>query len=284
MSRLIISIILTIILFLLAIFASVISPFDLDFQETMMVSPNLIHWFGTDRWGYDQLTLLLHGLKYTLFISVGGALVRVISGILFGLPISLLQKEKMVKIPGLNAIPPFLIVYFLLYRITIDSSLPFSALLTIQFILISIVGIPNVLTQTSSSSREVLKEGFIEAAYSTGASNLRVLFKHVLPQLRERLLLVFITEVITILNLVGQLGIFEIFMGGTKMSLDPVMYHSKSHEIAGLIGQGRLNVDYNRWLLLAPLGFYLVVLSIFYLLQHSLERYYRIKSKIVTHL
>lgn len=284
MYRLITSIILTIVLLLLAIFAPAISPFDLSFQETMMISPNFIHWFGTDRWGYDQLTLLLHGLKYTLFIAVGGAFFRVISGIIIGLPLSMIQRDKIVKLPGLNAIPPFLIVYFLLYRITIDSSLPFHTLLAIQFILISFVGIPNVLTQTSSSSREVLKEGFIEAAYSTGASNMRILFKHVLPQLRERLLLVFITEVITILNLVGQLGIFEIFIGGTKMSLDPVMFHSKSHEIAGLIGQGRLNVDYNRWLLLAPLGVYLVVLFIFYFLQHSLERYYRIKSKIVTHL
>lgn len=284
MSRLRIAILLTITLLLVAIFAQHITPYDLNFQEKMMSSPNLSHWLGTDRWGYDLLTLLLFGLKYTLIIAVGGAFFRVLVSILIGLPMGLWEKERLVKLPGLNAIPPFLIVYFFLYRITIDSSLPFDTLFVVQFIIITLVGLPNVLTQVSSSSREVLKEGFIEAAFSTGAGSFRVLFRHILPQLRERLLLVFISEVITILNLVGQLGIFEIFIGGTKKSLDPVMYHSKSHEIAGLIGQGRLNVDYNRWLLLAPLGFYLMVLSIFYFLQYSLERHYRIKSKIVTHL
>ncbi|QEN04902.1 ABC transporter permease subunit [Thiospirochaeta perfilievii] len=288
---------LALLLFLLvvgiSIFGSYLAPYSKTFQENIRIevvdnkevylysphAPNLEHPFGTNTWGYDLLTIILYGFKYTLIVAFFGALLRFLFGLLIGLPLSFKDKLKGLDLNVLNSFPLFILAYFFLFRITIDSSLPFNVIFIFQVCVISFLGLPHTIASIKNFSKLILKEGFIEAANSLGASRSRIIFKHIIPNIYEKLLILFISEMIGILNIVGQLGIFNLFIGGTRISKDPVLYYSITNELAGLIGQGRHHLDYSQWLLLFPLLGYLLILFTFHFLQTSIESYFRFRSK-----
>jgi peptide/nickel transport system permease protein len=91
--------------------------------------------------------------------------------------------------------------------------------------------------------------------------------------MKEKLLLLFSRETVEVLTLVGQLGIFNIFIGGTYFTPSPALFHSISNEWAGLVGQYRMKLQPGSWwILLFPLtGFVLLLLS-FYLISRGLEK------------
>ncbi len=298
MVRLKISISLFIILVLISMIGPFIAPYKKDFQENIRIkvvdnenvrmysphAPDTEHLFGTNQWGYDLLTVILYGIKYTLIIAVGGAFIRFLLGLIIGLPLSFKENIKGFSLKGLNSIPIFILAYFFLFRITTQSALPFIVLFLIQVSVIGLLGLPSTISSIKNYSVLILKEGFIEAAYSCGAGNLRILLKHVIPLIFEKLMILFVSEMIGVLNIVGQLGIFNLFIGGTKLSTSPALYHSVTNELAGLIGQGRLHVYYDKWLLFFPLITYLVILFIVHFLQSSMENYLRVKSRVITYI
>lgn len=104
------------------------------------------HPLGTDKWGYDLLTLLLHGAKYTVFASINVAFIKVIIGGFFGIYHGLQDKHfiKTPKLTLLSGMPPFIIIYFVMIGINIQSSLDILTLILIQSSLMVILGIPGV--------------------------------------------------------------------------------------------------------------------------------------------
>lgn len=290
MIKLKLSIIIFILMLIITFFGEYISPYTIDFQENIRTEvldgiltttysphkPDLIHIFGTNNWGFDQLAIVLHGMKFTLFIAVVGTLIRFVLGLLIALPQSFKYKE--IKKDGIVSIPVFIIAYFFLFRISFESSLPYLTLIFIQILVIAILGLPSTISSIRANTVLILKEGYIEAAYSCGSSNFRIMYKHIIPNLIEKLYILFLSEMINILNIVGQFGIFNLFIGGTKVSLDPRIYYSVSNELAGLVGQWRGNIYHNEWLVLFPLLAYLFILFSFHFLLSSLENYNRIKK------
>jgi len=92
------------------------------------------------------------------------------------------------------------------------------------------------------------------------------------------LLIMFVSEVILVLSVIGQLSLFHIFLGGTLFQSDPPsppIYRSLTYEWAGMIGQSRMNYLYNQYLLLIPLGFYVLLLISLFLVSKGLEKRYR---------
>ena len=59
------------------------------------------------------------------------------------------------------------------------------------------------------------------AAVALGAGRRRIATRHVLPLLREDLLLLFSGEVVLVLVLIGQLAVFDLFFGGTVQTSIP---------------------------------------------------------------
>ena len=75
------------------------------------------------------------------------------------------------------------------------------------------------------------------------------------PHLKETFIITFVNELMVVLNLLGVLGIFNVFLGGTEFTPSPPLFHSLSHEWAGLIGQARGRWFQAQWTLLVPLLF-----------------------------
>jgi peptide/nickel transport system permease protein len=249
--------------------------------------PSPAHPFGTDTYGYDILTLILRGARYTLGMSAGVALLRV----LLGLGLAMVMgprgegRSPTGLLAGLSSVPSFIIIYFVLYGINFNNPLgplPLSLLQGALFLLFGLFGVVPVIQKRMA---ELEGRSFVEAARSCGAGRLRILGCHVLPHLKEPLVILFGHELMDVLVLMGKLGIFNMFVGGTLMTTYPVLYHSKSHEWAGLVGQYRSSLYGNDiWSLLFPLCGYLTLLLSYYLLSRGLEARYRRVYRLAAHL
>ncbi|MGG4461194.1 ABC transporter permease [Brevibacillus porteri] len=277
------------LLIVIAVAGPYLAPYDLEYQAKMrhevvngkqvMVSPpfppSKEHLLGTDKWGYDLLTLLLHGAPYTVFITLAIAFIRVLLGTWIGLYIGIQDKEQRWWMAIENAwsyMPVFIPVYFLLRGINVNSELPTFTLVLIFIGLVSVLGTPSVASSVRQMTEQIKESQYVLAAIALGAGRNQIVFRHILPHLKEQLIIILVTEMIAVMTLMGLLGIFDLFVGGTKMTFDPVLYHSITHEWAGLLGSYRGFIYSNyTWIFLVPLGAFMIAIGSFSLLAKGLR-------------
>ncbi len=293
---------LTLGLFLLAAIAvlslmgSHMAPHESDFSDNLVyietekgrelfispVPPMRQYPLGIDQYGRDILSVMLHGAKFSFGTTVVVALLRIIFaiGAVFFTKLSKRSKFKIGRkssslhrsITGLNAVPQFIIIYFILYGINFNSSLSVPLLTLLQWLLLVVFGVPGLIPSISEYVSQLQRSEFVTAARSNGAGPLRIMLVHILPHMKEKILLLFSQETVSVLTLVGQLGIFNIFIGGTLFTPAPPIYHSITHEWAGLVGQYRFKIQPgNWWILLFPLIGFIIMLLAFYLTSRGLE-------------
>jgi peptide/nickel transport system permease protein len=288
---------LLVLLVLIAAFGPRFAPFDPEFAESIRSveidgekelifapeKPNPRHPLGTDMWGFDLLTMLLYGAKYTLLACFSAALLRLAAGLVIGMSAGY-RRPPSRRLESLGGIPAFVLLIFIFYGLTVNSSLSVARLFIFQVVCISLVGLPGVIVPIQSRTHRLTRSEHVEAARSLGAGGLRILRCHVFPQMRADVLSLFVTELIHILNLIGQLGIFYIFLGGTIYTNSPPLLHSLTNEWAGLVGQLRTKISSDPWLLFIPLGAYLIVLMSFQLISQGLEKHYEKKLSRVPYV
>jgi len=243
------------------------------------VAPGAEYPLGTDKNGYDLLTKLLHGAKYTIFLAIGIAVARVLIGGLIGLMLGYYGKQGTNKKGNsfwsmLNGIPIFLIVWLIMIGISINpNASPFMMSLLLAVVLL-VIGIPSVASTVKEKTAVIREKQFVQASESLGAGGWKIIRSHLLPHLKESFLILMVQEVILILTLFGQLAIFHIFVGGTMMYPDPTEYYSRTNEWGGLIGQNRMNFYVNQWIFYVPLAAYVVLILGFHLVAKGLEKRY----------
>ncbi|MGM0790691.1 MAG: ABC transporter permease [Bacillota bacterium] len=236
--------------------------------------PSKQHPFGTDKWGYDILTLLLHGAKYTVFTVLIVALVRLIIGAAFGIFKGIRTKKtasKQFNISLFSGIPIFIIIYFIMLGINIEPKLSPLQLTVIQGALLTIIGINGVYNVIFNKTLELKKMPYVEAARTLGGNNAHLSRKHIFPSLRADFSAIFVNECILVLHIIGQLGIFNLFLGGTEKQYFPTIYLSITNEWSGLIGQSRSFLYHSQWIIIFPLAAYVLLLVSFYLLSAGLK-------------
>ncbi|EJL47758.1 hypothetical protein BAG01nite_20200 [Brevibacillus agri] len=281
--------ILVALLVLIGVIGPYIAPYELDFQEklrnevvngkTIIVAPPLPpsaeHWLGTDKWGYDLLTLLLHGAPYTVFVTLAVAAVRLLIGIFLGLYIGVQDKPQRWWLAIENAwsyMPIFIPVYFLLKGISINPLMPTSTLVLFFIVVVGVLGAPSVASSIRQKTEQIKESQYVLAAVSLGAGREQIIFRHILPHLKEQIIIILVTEMVAIMTLMGLLGMFDLFVGGTKMTMDPVLFHSITHEWAGLLGSYRGFVYSNyTWIFLTPLVAFVIAVGSFTLLAKGLR-------------
>jgi len=149
--------------------------------------PSGVHWFGTDELSRDEFARVLQGGQVSLMVGFGVAILSTIIGVIIGAFAgfyggwldSLLMRwtDLWLALPAL----PFLALAQTIGVVTIG---PFSFALGSAFGITLILAllfwspIARVVRGVILSLRE--KE-FIEAGHALGASNFRIIFRHVLP-------------------------------------------------------------------------------------------------------
>ncbi|KQL48696.1 ABC transporter permease [Brevibacillus choshinensis] len=281
--------VLVLILVIVGVIGPYVAPYELDFQEklrnevvngkTVIISPPLPpsneHVFGTDKWGYDMLTLLLHGAPYTVFVTLAVALIRLVIGTGIGLYIGVQDKPQRWWMAIENAwsyMPIFIPVYFLIKGVSINPLMPTSTLVALFIGVVAVLGAPSVASSIRQKTEQIKETQYVLAATSLGAGREQIIFRHILPHLKEQLIIILVTEMVAIMTLMGLLGMFDLFVGGTKMTTDPVLYHSITHEWAGLLGSYRGFVYSNyTWIFLTPLMAFVWAIGSFTLLAKGLR-------------
>ena len=166
---------------LCAVFAPWIAPHDpveQNFEHTLE-APSAQFLLGTDMFGRDQLSRVIFGARISFmvgFISVGIAL---LAGGLLGLIAAYargwLDNLIMRVMDVLLAFP------FLLLTIAIMAS--FGTNLANAMIAIGIVYTPSFARITRAATLGVMEQGFIEATKALGSSPVRLMLRHVLPNI-----------------------------------------------------------------------------------------------------
>jgi peptide/nickel transport system permease protein len=160
--------------------APLISPYDPDKTQLLLIydPPSLAHPFGTDDLGRDLATRILYGgrvslsiglLAVTVAVSIG-TLVGVAAGYYGGLTDSILMRfvDMMYSFPRL-----FLLILFGVFfkGMTIG-------------VIVLVLGVLSWMTTSRlvrASFLSLKEREFVEAARSVGASDARIIFRHILP-------------------------------------------------------------------------------------------------------
>nr|WP_249730524.1 nickel transporter permease [Paenibacillus sp. J2TS4] len=153
-------------------------PTIVDYSSKLL-KPSADHWFGTDHNGRDIFTRIIHGMRLTLtigFISaILGAAFGVILGILSGYYGGVWDSIIMRICDILLAFPG------LLLALAIVSALGKSLFNVI--IAVGIFSIPTFARIVRGSTLAVRKLEYIDAMRALGASDNRIIFKHILPNI-----------------------------------------------------------------------------------------------------
>ncbi|MEC5189326.1 peptide/nickel transport system permease protein [Geobacillus thermodenitrificans] len=171
----------TVIVILLCLF-SIVGPFmtkygplDIDPMNRLQ-PPSADHWFGTDNFGRDLFSRVVHGGRVSLVVGFSAALLTAIIGMIIGLYSSyyrILDHVLMRICDGLIAFPDILLA------IAITAILgpnPFNVVIAI-----TIVKVPAMARIVRSAALVVKEQTYIEALKAQGASSWRIIWVHMAP-------------------------------------------------------------------------------------------------------
>jgi peptide/nickel transport system permease protein len=133
-------------------------------------------WMGSDSYGRDLYSRVLHGTRVSLIVGIAVALVALAIGVATGLVagyVRWLDGPLMRVMDGVMAIPGILIAIALvaLWR---------ASLLTVV-VAIAIPEIPRVTRLVRSLVLTIREEPFVEAAVSLGTRPWKIMLRHILP-------------------------------------------------------------------------------------------------------
>ena len=163
----------------MAIAAPVFAPYDPQEQDydQLLQPPSAEHPFGTDRIGRDLLSRIIYGTRVSFMvgvIAVGVALaigtpLGLVAGYFRGMTDEVIMRilDAFIAFPG--------IIFALAIVAVLGSSL------TNVMLAIGISSVPLFARLTRSQVLSLRQTDYVLAASSAGASDLRVMFRHIMP-------------------------------------------------------------------------------------------------------
>jgi peptide/nickel transport system permease protein len=175
--------IVLLVLCLAAIFAPLLAPYPLNPRLGGKVllearqGPSWRHWFGTDELGRDQLTRVLYAGRISLTVGLSVALVSTMFGTMVGALAGYFggwTEQALMRLTDLVLVVPPLAILLMAGKHFGGSQTVIIAILAVVYWM----PIARVVRGVFLSLKE--KE-FVEAARASGASDLRIIVRHMLP-------------------------------------------------------------------------------------------------------
>ena len=171
------------ILILLALFANVIADYEtVVIKQNLakghrLAAPSAAHIFGTDEFGRDIFARIIHGARVSLKVGI----ISVSLSIIWGGTLGAIAGYYGGKLDNfiMRIMDIFLAVPSILLAIAIVSALGPSMLNLM--VAISISSVPRYARIVRASVLTVKDQEFIEAAKAIGASNARIIYRHIIP-------------------------------------------------------------------------------------------------------
>lgn len=174
----VIGLIVLILFILIAVFAPVVAPYGYDDQDASraMMRPCTAYPFGTDNLGRDVMSRLIYGSRYSLSIGFLAVGISVVTGGFLGIIAAYYPKLDNIIMRTMDlfmAIPQMLLAMCIV-----------SALGPNLFNLMLAVGLsstPKFARVVRASVLSTREQEFVEAARAIGASNTRIILRHIIP-------------------------------------------------------------------------------------------------------
>ena len=161
-----------------AVFAGVLSSYD---PLTMIVadrmkSPSATHLMGTDNFGRDIFSRVLHGARLSLEVGAAVMLLTVGAGVLLGL---LAGYSPRLDGPVMRVMDAMMAFPAILFGIAIMAVLGPKTVNVV--IALSVVYAPRTVRIVRASVLATKQLDYVEAVRAQAAGHLRILFRHILP-------------------------------------------------------------------------------------------------------
>ena len=193
---------LTLLVVVIVIFGPYIATHEPDSETTnLLASPSGDNWFGTDLKGRDYFSRTMAGGRITVTIAVVSLALGTVAGTIIGMVSAyvrildlLLQRliDAILALPGL-----FLILLF----ITV-----FGKEVEILIYVLALSVTPPLVRIARAATLSTLTNPYVEAAEVVGASWVRILLRHVLPNITPTIGTIFAVGVGNLMLVTGALG------------------------------------------------------------------------------
>ncbi|MBS7698543.1 MULTISPECIES: ABC transporter permease [unclassified Chelatococcus] len=174
------------VLLICAVTAPWISPYDptaIDY-EALLEPPSAAHWFGTDELGRDILSRIIYGATASLQVMGMSIALALVLGVVIGLTTGYFggwYDDIVMRImDGLLAFPMMILALAIVATLGPD--------LINAVIAIAIVNVPGFARLVRGQVLVLRDAEFVQAAESIGMSNLRVLARHIWPNVQSNVI------------------------------------------------------------------------------------------------
>lgn len=140
--------------------------------------PSLKHWLGTDFMGRDIFSQLLAGARIAFMVGASAAFMSIVLGTVIGMISGYLggfTDTLLMRVADIFMVLPVLLVILIL------ASLFGQLNIWIIVLIISLFKWPGVSRVIRAQTLSLKERPFIDAARVVGASHLRIIFRHIMP-------------------------------------------------------------------------------------------------------
>ncbi|HXN24918.1 MAG TPA: ABC transporter permease [Candidatus Dormibacteraeota bacterium] len=178
----------TLLLILVAMFAPQLAPYEPSAQNlpARLATPSRAHWFGTDELGRDIFSRILFGARISMIVGISVVLGCGLTGLALGLLAGYFGGffDRLVSVVLINA---FLSFPGILLAIAFAAFL--GPGLSKVIVALIVTGWAGYARLARAQTLKVNEMEFILAARSLGASHLRIMLYHLLPNIVQPVLI-----------------------------------------------------------------------------------------------
>jgi peptide/nickel transport system permease protein len=218
-----------VVVVLCAVLAPAIAPYDpvKMYPAERLTGPSLAHWLGTDLYGRDILSRLLYGSRLSIQVGLIAVAIGAFLGTVIGLvggyyggvadEVTMRLMDVMLAFPGI------------LLALTIVAFLGSS--LTNVMIAVGVSSVPSFARIVRGCVLSAKENVYVDAAEAIGCGHLRIVFRHILP------------NVVAPLIVVSTLGVAWAILNGAALSFLGLGAQPPTPEWGTMLSEGR---DYLR--------------------------------------
>ena len=224
---------LLVIIALIAVFAPLIAPYDPYTQDLSRINepPSSDHWFGTDDVGRDLFSRVVYGTRISMLVGVVCEAICVPIGVILGALAGYFGGWVDAVISRIIEI--FASFPTILFAIAVMFILG-PGIMNI-FIAIGVIGWTGLARMIRGQIMQLKEKEFVEAARASGASNMKIIFRHLIPNCLSTIIVVITLDIPGDIMLESTLS----FVGLGVQPPDPSW--------GSMISEGRKFIRQNVW-------------------------------------
>ncbi|MHA2253185.1 MAG: ABC transporter permease [Candidatus Kariarchaeaceae archaeon] len=163
--------------------------FTVELGGGSKIMPNFRHPIGTDFIGKDIISQLLAGVRTSMLVGIGSTIIFLLIGVPMGVISSYYGgkvEEILMRFTDFVIALPFLIITILAVQFFDASNLPLIGGASTPIIILVILGTfgwGGTARLTNATTKQVMNLEYVSAARTLGASDRRIIWKHIFPNI-----------------------------------------------------------------------------------------------------